>query len=274
MNIQHSDIILVGGGIAGMTAAAAFGTAGFSVALVDPSLAKQSNDLRSTAFLQPARALLARAGLWDLFEPHAAPLKIMRIIDAGGPPDAAAVSADFDASEIGDGPFGWNLPNMAIRQAALARLAQLPNVTQYPDTRFARLTPRRVEARVALSDGTQLSAKLLIGADGRKSAVRKAAGIGTKIHRYGQKALVFTVRHAPPHNDCSTEVHLSGGPFTMVPLPDADDGHRSAIVWMETSAEAARLMQLDEAAFNDAASHRSAGVLGPLALTSPTFQKS
>ncbi len=75
--------------------------------------------------------------------------------------------------------------------------------------------------------------QLVIGADGRHSPVRQAAGIESKTTRYGQKAVTFAVTHEAPHNNVSTEIHRSGGPFTLVPLPDHDGKPCSAVVWMK-----------------------------------------
>jgi len=105
MTHSNVDILVSGGGVAGLTAAAVFGTAGFSVICVDPTPPvterdADGSDLRTTAFLQPAQALLERAGLWDRLAPHAADLQVMRIVDAGGPQPAARLSKDFNASDI------------------------------------------------------------------------------------------------------------------------------------------------------------------------------
>ena len=105
---------------------------------------------------------------------------------------------------------------------------------------------------------------MLIGADGRDSPVRQALGIGVRTLRYGQKALAFAVTHDQPHHNVSTEVHRSGGPFTLVPLPDRDGKPSSAIVWMENGRETARLAALPPAEFEAEVNARSAGVLGPL----------
>jgi 2-octaprenyl-6-methoxyphenol hydroxylase len=150
----------------------------------------------------------------------------------------------------------------------VARLAELPNVDFRPGTGFARMLPRRDETIVTLSDQTQLAAKLVIGADGLNSAVRNAAGIDVKTMRYGQKALTFAVTHDAPHDNVSTEVHRSGGPFTLVPLPDHDGKPCSAVVWMESGAKAKGLAALDETAFEAAANDRSALLYGPLRLAS------
>lgn len=270
MERKQTDILIAGGGVAGLTAAAAFGTAGFDVTIVDPAPPittrdAEGSDLRTTAFLQPAQRFLESAGLWDRLAPHAAPLQVMRIVDAAADP---LVIRDFDAADISDKPFGWNLPNWLLRREMVARLADLPNVDFRPGTGFANLLARTSEAIVTLSDGSQIAARLVIGADGRHSPVREAAGISAKTTRYGQKAITFAVTHDAPHDNISTEIHRAGGPFTLVPLPDHDGQPCSAVVWMARGAEVARLMDLPEDAFEAAAHDRSAGLYGPLRLVS------
>ncbi|KPQ07582.1 MAG: 2-octaprenyl-6-methoxyphenol hydroxylase [Rhodobacteraceae bacterium HLUCCA12] len=267
------DILISGGGIAGLTAAAAFGSAGWSVLCVDPAAPviaadAPGADLRTTAFLQPSIPVLSAAGLWQRLSPHAMPLQVMRIVDAGGPETEARVIHDFDASEVSDQPFGWNLPNWLLRREALARLDELPNVRFLPGVATERLLTRETEARVWLSNGARVSTRLLIAADGRNSPMRAALGIGVRTLRYGQKALAFAVTHPAPHTNISTEIHRSGGPFTLVPLPDHQGRPCSAVVWMETGAEIARLQSLSPDAFENAMNERSAGLFGRLELAS------
>jgi len=268
-----TDIFISGGGIAGLTAAAAFGSAGFRVIVADPAPPIMTGDavgadLRTTAFLQPSRTFLDRVGLWERLEPYAAPLQIMRIVDAGGETTEPRVAHDFNASDISDLPFGWNLQNWLLRREMVAHLEEMENVDFRPGTGTASLLTRHAEARVTLSDGTRVRARLVIGADGRGSKVRDAAGIGVKTTRYGQKALAFAVSHPIPHDSVSTEIHRSGGPFTLVPLPDQNGGPASAVVWMERGAEAKRLADLPEDAFNAEMTERSGHLFGPLTLIS------
>jgi len=270
MKKTTADIVIAGGGVAGLTAAAAFGTAGFNVIIIDPSPPittsdAEGADLRTTAFLQPAQQFLEAAGLWSKLAPHATPLQIMRIVDLG---TESHVKREFDASDISEKPFGWNLPNWLLRREMVARLAELPNVDFRPGVGFSCVLPRTAEAIVTLSDGAQIATKLLIGADGRNSAVRKASAIGAKTMRYGQKAVTFAVTHDAPHDNVSTEIHRSGGPFTLVPLPDHHGKPCSAVVWMESGAEAQRLADLSDDAFEEAANDRSALYYGPLKLAS------
>ncbi|MFZ5962824.1 UbiH/UbiF family hydroxylase [Thalassococcus sp. BH17M4-6] len=267
------DIVISGGGIAGLAAAAAFGSDGKRVLCVDPAPPVTDRDAdgadpRSTAFLQPAQALLAEAGLWDRLAKHAMPLQVMRIVDAGGDLPEPRVTKSFDAADISDLPFGWNLPNWLLRREFSAYLSKLPTVDYRPGTATKTLFTRQAEARVGLCDGSRVRTSLVIAADGRGSPMRQAAGIGVTTKRYGQKALAFAVTHPIPHENVSTEIHRTGGPFTLVPLPDYDGRPSSAIVWMEEGPKAQALMDLEVPAFEAAMSERSCHLFGPLTLAS------
>ena len=268
-----TDILISGGGVAGLTAAAAFGTAGFSVICVEPNApvtdaATEGADLRTTALLQPAVAVLRAAGLWDRLAPQACALQVMRIVDAGGVSPVVRMTKDFDAAVISDQPFGWNLPNWLLRREMLARIAELPNVSFLPGVATTKLISRDTAALVSLSNGHSVAARLVVAADGRASTMRTAAGIGVKTTQYGQKAVTFAVTHPLPHDNISTEIHRSGGPFTLVPLPDRDGLPCSAVVWMEAGPEAQRLAALPVAEFEAEINTRSCHVFGPLTLAS------
>lgn len=270
---ETTDILISGGGVAGLAAACAFGSAGFSVICVEPNppvteAEAEGADLRTTAFLHPSIPVLEAAGLWQRLEPHAAALQIMRIVDAGGEKPEPRVIKDFDAADLSDKPFGWNLPNWLLRREMLARIGELPSVRFLPGVGTAKVLTRETEALVGLSDGRRIAARLLIGADGRNSTVRQALDIPVKTLRYGQKALAFAVSHPIPHGNISTEIHRSGGPFTFVPLPDRESQPRSAVVWMDHAAEIDRRMALPVADFEAEMMERSCGLLGPLTLVS------
>ncbi|GFE48722.1 2-octaprenyl-6-methoxyphenyl hydroxylase [Roseobacter cerasinus] len=274
MTHQTCDILISGGGIAGLTAAAAFGSAGFDVICVDPAPPVTDHtadgaDMRTTALLQPARTLLETSGLWQRLETHASPLQVMRIVDAGGPEAEARLTRDFNAADVSELPFGWNFPNWLLRREIVARLAELPNVDFRPGLAATGLFTRETEARVTLSDGSRIRTRLVIAADGRTSAMRTAAGIDVRKMHYGQKALAFSVTHPIPHENVSTEIHRTGGPFTLVPLPDRDGLPCSAIVWMDDGALAQARLDMDVPSFEVEMTERSCHLFGPLTLASP-----
>ena len=263
---NYKDIIISGGGIAGLSTAVAFGAAGFEVLCVDPTApvtdrTNQGADLRTTAYLQPAQAFLQKIGLWPLLADRSAPLQIMRIVDAAG---EVLVRKDFNAADISDTPFGWNLGNWDMRERLLTRLDTLPNVNFQPGVSTTSSQTRSTEARVNLSSGERVSCKMLIAADGRDSPIRRAAKIRTKRTEFGQLALSFAVSHDTPHENISTEVHKAGGPFTLVPLPDFNGKPSSAVVWMDRVNAIKEMQSLPTEAFNAAITKRSAGVLGQL----------
>ena len=264
--VIYKDIIISGGGIAGLSTAVAFGAAGFEVLCVDPTApvtdrTNQGADLRTTAYLQPAQAFLQKIGLWPLLADRSAPLQIMRIVDAAG---EVLVRKDFNAADISDTPFGWNLGNWDMRERLLTRLDTLPNVNFQPGVSTTSSQTRSTEARVNLSSGERVSCKMLIAADGRDSPIRRAAKIRTKRTEFGQLALSFAVSHDTPHENISTEVHKAGGPFTLVPLPDFNGKPSSAVVWMDRVNAIKEMQSLPTEAFNAAITKRSAGVLGQL----------
>lgn len=265
MRIQ-CDILIAGGGIAGLSAACVFASAGFETLCVDPvppitESTKPGADLRSTAFLLPSVELLTESGLWDALAPHAAPLATMRILDAGGEAGIIREQADFEAADLGLAAFGYNLPNTLLRKKMLGFLQKFSNFQLLAPEMVGKITPRSTGALVQLAGGDQIFAKLVIAADGRDSPLRTQLGIAVKTWHYGQKAIVFNTTHSKPHQNISTEIHRSGGPFTLVPL---EDPFKSAVVWMERGPRASKLFAMSEPEFNQALTERACSSLGAI----------
>ena len=268
----ETDVFIAGAGLTGSIAALSFSKTGRNVVIADPfSYSDNAQvDYRTTAYLQPSKLFLETLGVWETVEDRAMPLEIMKIIDASGAQNRDQIKSqkEFNSSEISDSPFGWNVKNSLMR-AELKRLidhqsnCELINATSAID-----FISRDNAAFVKLSSGHTVKAKLVIAADGRNSILRNKAGIATKTHRFGQKALAFAVTHPIAHQNISTEIHNSGGPFTLVPLPDFDGKPSSAIVWMESGEKAKNLMQMEAKEFEREMTARSCNILGPLKLAS------
>ena len=269
-----TDIVVSGGGIAGLVAAATLGSAGFDVVCTsaDPSTTpgeESSRDNRTTAFLQPARSTLEEAKIWHRVSDHAMPLQVLTILDAGGHKNRIRYRARFDAAEISDRPFGWNVTNGVVRNAIVDRILELPNVLLKSGTLTRQICPRTRDVVVDLTDGSVISCRLLIGADGRDSHVRNAMGIGVRSWRYGQRALAGSVFHKQPHESESLEIYLSGGPMTLVPMTCDSGRFRSALIWMDAAKRIELLSQLPQTEFNRELTARSCGVLGDLEVAGP-----
>ena len=266
------DVFVAGAGLAGSIAALSYAKAGRKVLIADPINYNSAStfDYRTTAYLQPSKLFLEKIGVWAAIQDSAVPLEVMEIIDASGGihPGEIKIKKDFKSSEISELPFGWNVRNSLMRKSLKNLLVLQNNCEIINAESVVDFLSRDDIAYVKLSSGESVKAKLVIAADGRNSIVRKKAGISVKTHRFGQKALAFAVTHTTPHKNVSTEIHRSGGPFTLVPLPDHDGKPSSAVVWMEQGAKAKNLMDLANEKFESEMTERSCNVLGPLKLAS------
>jgi len=250
------DVAVVGGGPAGLTAAVALAGAGISTALVGGRPARRDN--RTTALLAGSVTALDAIGVWAGCRANAAALRVMRIVD-----DTdrlwRAPEVRFEAAEIGLEAFGWNIENRHLVAALQARAGEIPALVRIDDDAGA-IAIGDNDVTVSLAGGGALTARLVVGADGRRSICRAAAGIETERRSYPQSALTFSLTHARPHRDISTEFHTPQGPFTLVPLP----GLRSSLVCVVAPDEAERIGALDAAGLDDEIERRSHSILGKI----------
>lgn len=255
------DVAVVGAGPAGIAAALALAQIGADVALIGPAPPKASaasGETRTAALLASSVDLLKALQVWPALSPHAAPLKAIRIIDASRSL-LRAPDIEFKASELGLEAFGYNIANTILVEALYARAQEiLPAVIP---TSATAITVDGTKALLALSEGPKLAARLVAGADGRRSICRISAGIDVTERRYDQAAVATSFRHTLPHRNVSTELHQEQGSVTTVPLPDP---HNSSLIWVGSLAEIAALMRIDEASFGDALAERLDGLLGAI----------
>lgn len=218
------EAIVVGGGLAGLAAAVAVARAGLRTLHVAP---KAPPDRRTSALMLPSVDYLRSAGLVDDPAQIAQPLTRIRIIDATGRLIRAPETL-FDATEFGLSAFGWNFPNIKLSETFEAARAALGNI----ETREAVLQSleRTPEGwKLVLSDGSEVTAPLVVGADGKKSLIRVAAGFRTREHGFTQAALVADLELGRPLEGASVEFHYPDGPFTLVPA----GGNRANLVWID-----------------------------------------
>jgi 2-octaprenyl-6-methoxyphenol hydroxylase len=248
------DVAVVGGGPTGLTAAIALAQAGARTALVARRAPYADN--RTTALLGGSIDLLARLEVWPQCKDQAAELRVMRLVDDTGRL-IRAPEARFSCEEIGRDVFGYNIENRVLVAVLDQRAAAFSNLTRYDDE-AAAIRPEADVVTIALGNSGSLSGRLVIGADGRHSLCRKAAGIDVRRRALGQAALTFNLSHSRPHRNISTEFHTPQGPCVFVPLP----GNRSSVVWVSAQREAERLMALSDDELSEAAETRSHSILG------------
>src|SRR6266446_845732 len=245
---------VIGGGPAGLVAALALAHFGVPTVLVAPAPGRTDN--RTTALMRPSVKALEALGVWSSCRDHAAPLRVMRIVDDTGRLWRAP-EVRFEATEIGHEAFAWNIENTHLVAALWDRVTAMPSLTHLPTAaQSVRIGQHGVTA--ALADGATLDCRIAVGADGRHSICRTAAGISLDSRTYPQTALTFTLAHTRPHHDISTEFHTAEGPFTLVPLP----GLRSSLVCVVADDEAERLCALAPAALDAEIERRSHSILG------------
>lgn len=256
MNSQ-ADVIVAGTGLVGMVAALALANAGFRVAAIGPDVS--GADKRTTAIMMPGLRFLQGLGLADTLKAAGAPLRAMRIIDGTGRLLRTA-PVTFRASEIGEDAFGWNVPNAQLIEVLGQAVATRPLIVRHREevAEWALGEPR---ATARLRDSA-VEAPLVVAADGRNSAARRAAGIAVRVKALPQHALVVSFGHSRGHDFTSNEFHTQTGPFTQVPLP----GNRSSLVWVERPERAAALNAMADDALSAAVEAAMQSMLGRIAV--------
>jgi 2-octaprenyl-6-methoxyphenol hydroxylase len=255
---ESAEVVVVGGGPAGLMAAIALAQACVPTVLVaKPPVA----DNRTSALLAGSVKALETLEVWQRCRGEAAPLRVMRLVDDTGRL-LRAPEVRFQAAEIGLDAFGYNVENRHLVAALEVRAGELAALRRI-DAEAVSVEPGDRVA-VVLKGGGAVTAPLVVGADGHSSLCRSAVGIAIQRSAYPQTALTFNLRHSRPHEGISTEFHTVSGPFTLVPLP----GLRSSLVCVLDPASAARWRgaPTDDLALE--LERRSHSILGKIAIDS------
>jgi 2-octaprenyl-6-methoxyphenol hydroxylase len=254
-----TDVVIVGGGLAGLTLATALATAGVPVICLDrdtpPTQLETDFDGRTTALAFCSKQVLAGAGVWPHMAEDAEPILDIRVVDQESP-----LFLHYDHTDVGIGPFGWIADNAVIRRALFARVAELPNLRHIVPASVTRIERDAGGAKVTLADGRVVKARLVVGADGKNSFCRKSAGITVTTWAYDQSAMICNIAHDQPHGGVAVEKFLPGGPFAILPMTD----NRSSIVWSEKKALVPKYLDMSTEAFTAELQRRVGTWLGPI----------
>src|SRR3954471_22702532 len=264
--MDRADVIIFGGGMIGLALVSALDSSGLSAILVDPAdpapRSQASFDGRTSAVSSSSMRMLETIGVAAHLAETGCPIRRIAVADGLAPG-----GLHFDAED--DEPLGWMHENRHLRAALQARAEAGRNVWLLWKSRVANVDRADHGVTVSLGDGRRLHAPLLVAADGRNSATREAAGIRVARWRYEHQAIVSVLGHALPHDHIAYEIFYPTGPFALLPMNEAQSGHRSAIVWSVPESDAAGWLSLSDEDFAGEAGAAMGGFLGKVEMLAP-----
>lgn len=266
MRSTSADVIVLGGGLTGLSLAAALGSAGVEVAVLEQEdwqeLLSAPYDGRVTAIARGPQLFLDAIGAWRDMAGAAEPIRDIVVHEAGSP-----VRVCYEGREIDGKPLGWIVENRAIRRALFERVTRLPTVRLQSRAQVLAIEREATAATVTLAGGERLRGALLAVCEGRLSATRERLGIPARRFPYRQTAIVCTLAHEKPHRGLAIERFFPDGPFALLPM----QGHRSSIVWALEQQRAEAVCLLEDAAFLAEVAERFGDHLGEIALEGPRW---
>ncbi len=261
------DVMIAGGGLAGLTMATRLGSTGMRVLVVEKEaqarMTTMAFDGRTTAIAYGSTLVLEQCGVWDAIKDSSCPIDDIRVAD-----QRSALTLDFDSAVVGDDAFGYIVENTIFRRALFERIAELKNITLACPATIQDISYSDDAVTLTLDDGSTPSAKLLIAADGKASFCRNHANIKARHWSYNETAVVVSIQHTNPHHNLALEYFYPGGPFAVLPMTN----NRCSIVWTERPQTAAALCSMPENEFTKLLKERGCDELGDMSLVSPRQQ--
>ena len=264
--MDRADAIIFGGGLVGLALASALDSSGLSTIVVDPAdpagRGEAAFDGRTSAVSSSSMRMLETIGVADHLAEPGCPIWRIAVADGLEP---GGLHFDPDDEE----PLGFMHENRHLRAALHARAEAGKSIWPMWKSKVAKAERGESGVVVSLEDGRKLCAPLLVGADGRNSVTREAAGINVARWKYDHQAIVSVLRHERPHEHVAYEIFYPTGPFALLPMKDDAKGHRSAIVWSVPEEDAAGWLSLDDEDFAAEAEAAMGGFLGKVAMLAP-----
>lgn len=262
------DLIILGGGLVGMTLALAAARQGISSHVVDKAtpeqLTAEGMDARASAISTASWNLLCNIGLKERLEPLGCPIAAIAVTDGMKPG-----RIDFQPKPD-EGTLGRMFANRDIRIALFEAARAEPLIAWHSGAEPAQRERGAHGVAVTLQDGRTLQGNLLIGAEGRQSPTRAEAGLVSAKWDYSHRAIVTAITHEKPHDGVAWEIFYPAGPLALLPLLDLSDGrHRSAVVWTFDEKDANGVMALPDAVFTGEMAQRLEGIFGAIELIAP-----
>lgn len=262
-----ADILIVGGGMVGLVAAKGLTQQGWQVALLENQAAPQKpilnteNTFRVSAISLRSEQLLTQLGVWgNISEPNLGPYERMVVWDAN-----TTAHIEMDAADIQSPYLGHIVPNDVMQYALYQQLQNEPDFMGLFAEQYTELQYTEGAWHARLKSGKVVTAKLLIGADGARSNIRKHLAIETDALLYGQSGIVANVHTELSHQNTAWQRFLTTGPLAVLPMQDQ---HECSIVWTVRTEEAERLLAASQNLFAQQLTEAFDGQLGKLSLLS------
>lgn len=270
MEFDH-DIAIIGGGLNGPALALALSRAGLSSVVIDAlpaqDLADAEFDGRAYALALTSARLMEGIGIWPKIAEDAQPMLEIKVTDGRAGQGPSPMFMHFDHAEIEEGPMGHMVEDRHLRRALLQTAKADPKITLMNAATVMAQSADATGITLTLADGQTLRARLAVGADGRRSGTAERAGIKRVAWDYAQTALVCVLAHEQPHHGIAHQFFMPPGPLAILPLT----GNRSAIVWSESSANAAAIHALPDEEYLDVLRPRFGSFLGEISLTGKRY---
>jgi 2-octaprenyl-6-methoxyphenol hydroxylase len=262
--MERVDVIILGGGLVGLTLAIALDASGLTSAIVDPidpaKALTSGFDGRASAIASASWRMLDQIGVADVLKPHGCAIHRIEVRD-GLQKDALDFTTASDEE-----PLGTMVENRILRSTLRDAAIAAKGITFHQPDIADRIVRDANGVRIALKSGKRISTPLLIAAEGRNSPTRAAAGIRIAHWKYNHTAIISAFDHSKDHGNVAHEIFYPAGPFALLPLKP---GTRSALVWTVHAKDAAGILALSERAFLAEISKQSGGILGEVSLAAP-----
>jgi 2-octaprenyl-6-methoxyphenol hydroxylase len=271
---ERRDLVILGGGLVGMTLALAAARAGFTSHVIDKAapedLTAEGVDGRASAISTASWNLFRNIGLADTLEPLGCPIASIAVTD-GTKPIFSGRSGRIDFQpKPEEGTLGRMFANRDLRLALFAAAREEPAIAWHTSADAVQRDRGAHGVAVTLRDGRVMEGSLLIAAEGRQSPTRDEAGFTMARWEYRHRAFVTGLHHEKPHGNVAWEIFYPSGPFALLPLLDTADGkHRSALVWTVDEQDAKGVAALSETAFVGEVERNMHGLFGKVSLAAP-----
>ena len=254
-----AELVIVGGGHSGLLLALALAKHGLHPTVLDTDQVNQvlaaPFDGRALALMQGSKRVFSALDLWAHFAPLVTPIDGVHVTDVG-----TGGSIAYDARDVGGEAFGYGVETRLLRRKLLELVLDNPAISYSATSRLETLERHAGGLRLTLEDGQVLATPLVIGADGRRSTVRRLAGIGVDRIDYHQTALTFAFRHADPHEHRVREFMGEAGPLALLPIGD----DVCSATWIERPGVAKALMAAPPRELLEALRERQGNALKPI----------